>query len=202
MERILNDKVNISRYILALILIGVGVNLFLLSSFGSDPLTVLQEGMHLSFGISVGTASILYNSIIIVIAFLIDRKNLKRGTIIYSLIIGFFIDFFTMVIPNSQLLVVRILYYIFGQVFISLGFAFLIKCELGMTAIDIVLFKLERKLKIQYKYLRSFIEVVYVIIGWLLGGVFGIGTILSALSTGYLINAFIKKKEKLNLLNS
>ncbi|MEA4875506.1 YczE/YyaS/YitT family protein [Anaerorhabdus sp.] len=201
MEKISNDRKNISRYILALILIGVGVNLFLIGNFGSDPLTVLQDGMHISFNISVGTASILYNSLIIIIAFFINRKNLRMGTIIYSLIIGFFIDFFAWIIPSSQLLIVRIIYYSFGQIFISLGFAFLIKCGLGMTAIDIVLFEFEKKININYKYLRSFIDVIYVVLGYLLGGILGIGTMISALSTGFLINIFIKKKEKINLQN-
>ena len=77
--------------------------------------------------------------------------------------------------------------------------------ELGMTALDAVLVKLEEKAHIPYTFLKAGMDVCFVAVGTLLGGIFGIGTIAAAITTGALvvqwgkIIAWMQKKLQVNI---
>lgn len=174
-------------------LISLGVSLFLESRLGSDPLTVLQEGIHHVLHISVGTASFLYNAVILTAALILARNKLGVGTVIYSLTVGFFIDLYCGVLsrmPVGDLLTVRIVCLTAGQIVLSMGYALLIELKLGVNGLDAILLYLETKIHLSYKYLRTLADALYALSGFLLGGVIGLGTIVSILATGYFIAVF------------
>lgn len=174
-------------------LIALGVSLFLESRLGSDPLTVLQEGMHHLLQVSVGTAAFLYNGIILAVAFILARDKLGVGTIIYSLSVGFFIDLYCILLkwmPVGDGLPMRIMVLALGQMVLAMGFAVLIEVKLGVNGLDAILLFLESKFGFSYKYLRTLADALYTLGGFLLGGVWGWGTIVSILVTGYFIAAF------------
>ena len=79
-----------------------------------------------------------------------------------------------------------------GQIFLSLALAILIQMNLGMNALDALLTRLSQRVKLPYAALRTGADLTYVVIGTLMGGVFGIGTILSVLLTGTMIRAFTR----------
>ena len=67
----------------AVILTGLGADLFVYAGLGSDTITVFIDGLHKTFNISLGTGSRIYNLLIIIIALICSRKNIGLGTIIY-----------------------------------------------------------------------------------------------------------------------
>lgn len=175
-------------------LVALSINLFLYAGFGSDPLTVLQQGMHLVMGISVGQASMLYNAAVLAIAFLFAKKGLGLGTAAYILLLGFFIDsyniLFNLFLPPALSTTVRLLFFFIGQLAIPLGFALVIQVKLGTNGLDALLLALEKKSRISYRMLRTVADVLFTLLGALLGGVVGLGTIISMLTTGLLVSLF------------
>jgi len=192
MTKILNIRRN-TVLLAAINLTSLGVSLFLQSALGSDPLTILQEGLHNLLQVSVGRAALIYNAVILTAALCFSRELLGIGTIVYSLSVGFFIDFYCSGLSALELgnvLAVRVLCLLLGQVALSAGAALLIELKLGVNGLDALLLALERKTRIQYVYLRTAVDAVYALIGFLSGGIVGLGTVLSILSTGYLVSFF------------
>lgn len=181
-------------------LVGIAVALFLASGLGSDSIGLLCDGIRHVLPVSFGNASLLYNVLIIVVAFIVAKENLGLGTVVYALVSGYFIDFYGYVIEllkvNENIMTVRILSFIIGQCCLSLGLAILIQLKLGMNALDAVLYKIQEKSKLPYAGLRTGCDISYVILGTLMGGTFGIGTICSVLLTGTMVSKIIKVIEK------
>lgn len=181
-------------------LVGIAVALFLASGLGSDSIGLLCDGIRHVLPVSFGNASLLYNLLIIVVAFIVAKENLGLGTVVYALVSGYFIDFYGYVIEllkvNENIMAVRILSFIIGQCCLSLGLAILIQLKLGMNALDAILYKIQEKSKLPYAGLRTGCDISYVILGTLMGGTFGIGTICSVLLTGTMVSKIIKVIEK------
>lgn len=184
-------------------LIGIAVALFLESGLGSDSVGLLCDGIRHAFLISFGNASLFYNLLIILIACLVARKNMGLGTIVYALVSGYFIDFYSWILSDiclaEQIMPIRILAFAIGQCCLSLGLALLIQLNLGMNALDAILYKIKKATNFSYAIMRTGCDISYVIIGTVLGGTFGIGTTCSVLMTGtmvIMITSMIKRIQK------
>lgn len=176
-------------------LIGIAVALILESRLGCDPIGLLCDGISKLFSIKFGTASFIYNVGVIGIALFIVKNNVGIGTIVYGLLSGFFIDFYKMLFSALNLgnsLESAVFTFIIGEICMSLAFAILIQLNLGMTALDAILTKIERITNVPYAYIKITTDIVLVISGILMGGIFGAGTIISALVTGILVTKFNK----------
>lgn len=172
-------------------LIGIAVALFLESGLGSDSVGLLCDGIRHTFLISFGNASLFYNLLIILIACLVARKNMGLGTVVYALVSGYFIDFYSWILTDIHLaeqdMLIRILAFAIGQCCLSLGLALLIQLNLGMNALDAVLYKIQNHINFSYTIMRTGCDISYVVIGTVLGGTFGAGTICSVLVTGTMV---------------
>ena len=171
--------------------IGIAVALFLESGLGSDSVGLLCDGIRHTFLISFGNASLFYNLLIILIACLVARKNMGLGTVVYALVSGYFIDFYSWILTDIHLaeqdMLIRILAFVIGQCCLSLGLALLIQLNLGMNALDAVLYKIQNHTNFSYTIMRTGCDISYVVIGTVLGGTFGAGTICSVLVTGTMV---------------
>lgn len=195
-ERISNEKKKYLLIFLAVNLIGIAVALFLESQLGCDPIGLLCDGISNLLSIKFGSASFIYNLTIIGIALLAARNNLGIGTIVYGVMSGFFIDFYQVIFSTFELVSIgieyRILAFIIGEFFMAAAFAILMQLQLGMTGLDAVLVKIQEYIHVPYAFLKIGIDIIFVFIGTILGGVFGIGTVISALVTGILVSKFAK----------
>lgn len=180
----------------AMNLVGCGVGLFLQCGLGSDPIGLLCDGLAHSLGVQFGHASLLYNLVLIVLAAAAARKNLGAGTIVYALCSGYFIDFYSWLLSTLQLsglpFVLRFGVCLLGECFFSSALALLIYFQLGMNALDALLYRLQTATGIRYAFLRMASDAVYTVTGFLLGGVFGIGTVVAILLTGNLVSRLLK----------
>ena len=198
------NSYNLSNYfkkglliILAGCLIGVGVGIILYANIGGDTITVFQDGMHSSLNISYGQASRLYNVVLIIIALIFARKYFGLGTIISALITGYAIDFTFNLLSATNIntnFIIALLVFLIGQTIYALALSILISCKLGMNSLDSIIYKLMEHIKIDYKIIRFVADLILTLIGYFLGGVVGIGTVISIMSTGWMIDTFVKLK--------
>ena len=187
---------NIKKIVLSLTggaLIGIGAGTILYAGIGGDTVTVFQDGLHALFNISYGQASRIYNVVFVVLALMFARKYSGIGTVLSALVIGYAID-----ISNSLWLltmlntgfITGLIIFLIGLVIYAMGIALLIKCDAGMNCLDALLYRLMDVTGFKYKYLRIAVDVILTVTGCLMGGVFGVGTVIAVFLTGPLVELF------------
>ena len=196
--------------LVGLILCGVGVSMFLYSGMGVDPASVFELGIAKVCGISYGTSSALINVVILLIVFFIDKSYINISSLIAIFGIGYTADFvrkiLSILIQGEPNLILKLVLILIGLFIMSCGIASYIKAELGVGAIDLISEIISRKSKVQYRVVRVIGDVTFVVIGFLLGGTVGVGTVVAAFLTGptvqlvrpgieKVLNAFFKDKE-------
>lgn len=185
----------------------LGVTLFLLADLGADPFNVFVQGIFRTTSQipkwplqTHGNTHIMICFIIIIVLLVVDRTYIKIGTVLCMIFGGPIIDFFTMILaePFAQVdsLVVKILVNGIGCVILAFGMTIVIKSDAGTGPNDLVGIVISDKLKKNFGIIRMIVDVSFVVIGFLLGGVFGIGTLICAFLVGPVANIFLPFHEK------
>jgi uncharacterized membrane protein YczE len=181
------------RLIWGLFLYALGIVVTMNAHIGYAPWEVFHVGLAKTTGISIGTASIIMGVIIGIIAVLLGEK-LGIGTILDIVLIGVFLDIILKlhVIPLANNLVFGIIMLIIGLFIIALGSYFYIKSGFGAGPRDSLMVALARKTILPIGICRGIIELLAVIVGWRLGGMVGIGTVISAFVIGFCVQITFK----------
>ncbi|MDX9917368.1 MAG: hypothetical protein RBT15_05055 [Gudongella sp.] len=175
----------IIRVVFGLFLFAVGIVMTVNANLGVAPWDVFHQGLSEVFGITFGRANIIVGFAIIFVDILLGQ-SIGWATIMNMLLIGTFIDilmlnnlipFFDGFIPNLIMLLLGILIEGYGCfIYVSGG--------MGAGPRDGLMVVLTRRTGKSVTVIKSSIEVVAVTVGILLGGHFGIGTIIMALFGG------------------
>jgi len=174
--------------IFGLFLYALGIVITINANIGYAPWEVFHVGLSLKAGFSIGIASILVGLVIVAIVVVFGEK-IGLGTVLNMLLIGVFLDglFFLNIIPRSDNLTGGIAMLVLGLFVISLGSYFYIKAGFGAGPRDSLMVLLNRKTKIPVGICRSALELVVTAAGWFLGGMVGIGTVISVIAIGFCI---------------
>ena len=186
---------------LGLVIAHLGVTLFLLSNLGSDPFNVLIQGISNLLPLSHGTCHQIICFLIVGILLVIARSYIKTGTFICMFFGGPIIDFFSWLlgglINDSSSMIIRFISLILGCFILAFGMTIVIKSEAGTGPNDLVGVVLSDKTKKPFGICRVIVDFSFVIIGVILGGVFGIGTIVCAFLIGPIADKFLPISEHL-----
>ena len=174
--------------ILGLILFGLGETLLITAGVGVSPWTVLAQGISFKTGYSIGLTT-FFVSIGVLCLWIPLRQKPGVGTILNTIIVSIVIDVSLPYLPAPELLVFQILQVIIGVVIVGLGSGFYLIANLGPGSRDGLMTGLQKKTNLPIFLIRAIIEISAVIVGWYLGGVVGIGTIVFALSIGPFVSA-------------
>ena len=166
-------------------LCSLGTVFYIKSGSGMAPWEVFHSGLANTLGIRIGRAGILTSAVIIIIDYILGSK-IGFGTIFNMINIGLFTDWIISldIIKTSDIFAVQILYLFIGMCFMNVGIWMYISQGLGAGPRDGLMVALAQKSNLSVQLLRSLIESSAVVIGFFLGGSFGIGTIICALSAG------------------
>ncbi|MBU3181742.1 YczE/YyaS/YitT family protein [Clostridium psychrophilum] len=182
-------------------IIQFGVALFLKTNIGSDPFTLFTQGLAFLLNKTPGNANMIILFVLFCIILLVERTRIKIGTIICVIGVGPIIDLGVKTVslfPIASLNIgFKMLLVVFGCFLIAIGFSILKASNIGVAPNDIVPFIIKDKTNFQYRWIRMALDITFLIIGFALGGVFGIGTIISALLTGPCIQFCLPYGEKL-----
>lgn len=174
------------------------VHMIQASSLGVQPFDVLYIGIHQHSFISIGKVSILIGILLLLISYAIGREKLKIGTILDAIFLGTFVDLFLFLdfIVVPEIISLKFIYLLLGTVFISFGAALTISSDLGAGPIDTFMLTLHNKFNVSVKLATTLIEILALIIGFLLGGPVGFGTLLFCVLIGPLMELSLKLLEK------
>ena len=174
--------------IIGLILFGLGETLLITANAGVSPWTVLAQGISVKTGYSIGITTFIVS--ISVLCFWIPLKQKPGiGTILNTIIISVVIEVSLPHLPSPELLALQILQVIIGVVIVGLGSGFYLIANLGPGPRDGLMTGLQKMTNLSIALIRAIIEISAVIVGWYLGGVVGIGTVVFALGIGPFVSA-------------
>ena len=174
-----------------------GITLALYAGFGGATLAVLWQGISRTFHISIGMASLIVAIIMIVFSFFYDRSQIHIGTIIYQLVYSLCVDLFANAHVYSTHLWVNALIMLLGVMLFAVGTGVYAAASLGRGSYEALTFSLAEKNGWQVKVVRMILDIVMVIAGVLLGGKFGICTIVTIIISGPVIQFTASKTKKL-----
>lgn len=195
---------------LAVLLFGLtvahlGVSMFLVSAMGTDTFTVFIQGLSLTCqkitgtGFpTVGTVHVVILCLIMVIMLFTTKGYIKPGTVICAFCGGPIIDLFNWLISpfvnGESPLPLRALVMIAGCIILSMGMSIVINSEAGTGPNDLIAIVISDQLpKVQFRFVRIACDVFFIIIGFLLGGVVGVGTVTAAFLTGPLVQFWLPR---------
>lgn len=171
-----------------------GIVLFLKCRLGSDPQTLLYDGMSAFLGISYSMAAGIYSWTVFGIAFLFARRYFGIGTVLsalsLSLFIGFYERLFGQLDFEAMSLEGRMVIMAAGQVIMCIGMTLSVWIDFGMGCSLALLYQICDMTGIRFKVMKTGNDISFAALGFLLGGVLGVGTIFSALVTGIMMTFF------------
>jgi uncharacterized membrane protein YczE len=181
----------LTRLIIGLVLFGLGIRLMLASGLGVPPWDVLHQGLAVTFGLTVGLWSIIV-SVLILIAWIPLGERYGVGTVANALIIGATIDLSAGLVGPAGSTVQAVLLVVCGILMVGVASGLYIGADLGPGPRDGLMTGISRRGP-SLRLTRALIEVSVLVIGWMLGGTFGIGTVAFALVIGPLVQFFIHR---------
>lgn len=186
----------------------LGVTLFLLADLGADPFNVLVQGIFRTIADMTGWVALTHGYthiaicfLIILVLLLVDKSYVKIGTILCMVCGGPIIDFFTAILQflfsPERPLWVKLPVLALGCVILAFGMTIVIKSDAGTGPNDLVALVISEKAHKKFSIVRIVVDVSFVAVGFLLGGVFGIGTIVCACLVGPVAGFFLPRSEKI-----
>jgi uncharacterized membrane protein YczE len=181
----------LAQLIVGLVLFGVGIAMMLQSGLGLPPWDVLHQGLTEQFGLSVGVWSIII-SFVVLLLWLPLRERYGLGTLLNAIIIGVVIDVAALVIPEPPNVWLDSILLGGGILAIGLASGMYIGANLGPGPRDGLMTAIARR-GISIRVTRWGLEIVVLIIGIVLGGTFGVGTVAYALLIGPIVQFFLPR---------
>jgi len=164
-------------------LFGLGDAFLIVAGVGNTPWTVLAEGIATVIGWSIGKATFLVSAAVLLLWIPI-REVPGIGTLLNAIIIAATIELTVDRIPASDDILVSFLQVCLGILLIGIGSAMYLTANLGPGPRDGWMTGLQRVTGVPIGRVRVTIEISVLVIGVLLGGTFGYGTVLFAFAIG------------------
>lgn len=155
---------------------------------GIAPWDVFHVGLFMNFGLSIGMWSILSGLLLVLGTSLYSKRWPLIGTWLNMILVGLFTDVFLWLLPAVSHPTVQTVLFISGVGVMGLGVGMYIASNVGAGPRDSLMLILMEKTGWTVKRVRTLLEVVVAIFGWLLGGPIGVGTVIIALTLGYIVH--------------
>lgn len=168
---------------IGLTLFGLGESLIITASVGMSPWTVLAEGLSLTMGLSIGTLTFLI-SLGVLLLWIPLKQNAGIGTILNVIIISMVIEWSLPYLPHPEDYSIKILQSVFGTLLVGVASGIYLIANLGPGPRDGLMTGSQRLTGLPIAWIRIFLELTVISIGWALGGTIGIATVIFAFGVG------------------
>ncbi|UQZ76651.1 hypothetical protein C2I17_20045 [Niallia circulans] len=173
-------------FIIGLLIMSLGIVLIITANLGSAPWDVLNIGLHIQFGLTIGSWAIIVGFLILLIAAILSKKLPPFGALLNMVLVGVFIDFFLLLpfMNTPSALYQKWIMFLIGLIIMGYGMGFYISAKLGAGPRDSLMIVLSEKFGGSIARTRLWMEAIVLIIGWILGGPVSWGTIIYAALIG------------------
>lgn len=204
MNYLKNNYLNLIFLLLGIVLIAFGGSILIFANQGGDSITVFSQGLATFLKIDLGYGYIIGNVIFLTFMVIFHRKSIGVGTILTATLIGLMLNVFLDILPFKELdnTFLNLLFSFSGLVVAALGLAVYIYSNTGLGAFESFIDYFSLKFKIKFGYIKIFVDAILFSLGALMGGVFGITSIVSVIIVGPLIEFFKYLLNKTKLIKN
>lgn len=166
------------------LLFGLAISLVIRAELGTGTWLVFEIALAEIFHMSIGAMTVFVGFAVLVIALAL-REQVGWGTLANILSIGPWLDLCLRFLPSaSSNFFLQILFFLAGILIQGIATAIYIGVDAGAGPRDSLMLALHRTTGVSIRLGRGMIELIVVLIGWLLGGPLGIGTVVFAILIG------------------
>ena len=180
-------KITIFYLIFGLILFGIGESLLITANIGVSPWFVLHQGLAFKTGYTIGITTFIVSVAVLLLWFPLKQKP-GIGTILNAILISVVIDLSLFILPYPKEFLFQFLQVIIGILIIGIGSGYYLIANLGPGPRDGLMVGLSKQTNQSIAFVRTILELSVVGIGFLLGGIVGIGTIIYAICIGFSVS--------------
>ena len=191
----LKNKINIKSWIIFFIgttVTGCGIQLCNLAGLGMDPLGIFQTGMARIFDISLSLSNILICVFFILVATVTNRKDVTFMSAASPFISSFGIS----IVPEFFAEWNRYVLFPLGLTMMAVGIAVSIYAGCGKTAYDCFIYGFMRMSGKSYALMRFCTDATLAVLGILMKGSAGIGTVIACVCVGKMMEFVLKNLQK------
>ncbi len=180
-------KITIFYLVLGLILFGIGEALLVTANIGVSPWFVLHQGLAFKTGYSIGITTFIVSVVVLLLWFPLKQKP-GIGTILNAILISVVLDLSILILPYPKDFFYQLIQVIVGILIIGIGSGFYLAANLGPGPRDGLMTGLNKQTNQSLTIIRTFLELSAVGIGFYLGGIVGLGTLIYAIGIGFSVS--------------
>lgn len=169
-----------------LVLYGVSTAMFVRADLGADPWNVFHLGVARIFSLNIGMVMILVGALVLLL-WIPLRQRPGLGTVSNVVVLGLAADAALAVMPPLESLVARGVLLAAAVAVNAIATGMYIGAGFGAGPRDGLMTGIHARTGWSVRSIRTAIEVTVLLAGWAMGGTFGVGTVLYALTIGPLI---------------
>jgi uncharacterized membrane protein YczE len=185
--------------VFGIVVFALGIVLILESKLGLSPWDVLNQGLAKHTPLSFGMANVAVGLTVLLIAWSLGGPP-GLGTVANAVGVGSFIQALTSIGAVTHLqhepLGVRSILLVAGVALIGPASAFYIGADFGAGPRDTLMLVGARRTGVRIAIVRGALEICALAVGIVLGGTFGVGTLLFAFGVGPVIEASFRLLER------
>ena len=166
-----------------LFLFGLGESLIITASVGMSPWTVLAEGLSVTTGLSIGALTFLI-SLGVLLLWIPLKQQAGVGTILNVIIIAAVIEWSLPYLPHPETYPIQIIQAIGGTLMVGIASGIYLIANLGPGPRDGLMTGCQKVTNLPIAWVRVFLEITVISIGYALGGTIGLATIIFAFGIG------------------
>jgi uncharacterized membrane protein YczE len=174
---------------------GFSMAMMVRAGLGLDPWDVFHQGLAMHTGMTIGIASAVVG-VAVLLAWVPLRNRPGVGTIANVIVIAITVDAGMLVLPTPASLEVRIAMMVAAVVLNAFSTVLYVGAGLGPGPRDGLMTGLVVRTGLSVRMVRTSIEATVLVVGWLLGGTVGVGTVVYAFGIGPLVQLFVRVTPK------
>lgn len=180
----------IGQLLAGLVLFGVSMAMLLRAGLGLEPWGVLHYGLIRHVPVTYGEMTIIVSAVVLLL-WIPLRQWPGLGTVLNAVVIGVVIDLTLAVLPAVHGLGWQLLTVLGAIVLNGVAGGMYIGSQLGPGPRDGLMTGLAQRTGRSIRLVRTGIEITVVVIGFALGGILGVATLLYALGIGPVVHVFL-----------
>ncbi|MCA1055018.1 YitT family protein [Rossellomorea aquimaris] len=185
-------------FFVGLLVLALGITLTIKGKdLGIGPWDVFHYGLFKQLGLTIGTWSIIAGFVILLVTGIGTRSFPKIGAFLNMFFIGIFIDVFNFLIPDPESLFAQAIVFAVGIIVLGYGVGLYVSAGLGAGPRDSLMLLIVEKTGWKVQWVRNGMEILVFILGWMLGGPVGIGTVVIALGLGSIVGVSLPQSKRL-----
>lgn len=197
------DAKDVLLSVIGAMLCGTGCGFINYSQLGLDGVGLFYDGIRVLLDLSpaqIGTASYVVCAVLTVFLLIVDRKYVSVGSLTYILFYGAFANLgtyiMTLVFPEKQI-VLQLIIAALGLLILYIGLGIYVAIDIGVDVFTGVTLWLSNLTGKQFKIVKIFFDLGIAVIGFIMGGTFGIMTLITVMIGGPCVDFFTKKFQKI-----